>query len=80
MKRRKLDGVPQGWVEIAAAGDQIAAGMLESALKAWGIPVMLRRPGAFAYTGIGGQHGVMVPEDRAGEAREILGSIWDVEQ
>lgn len=78
-KRHRLTGVPQGWVEVASAPDQIAAGMLESAVRAESIPVILRRPGAFAYTGIGGQHGVMVPEERAEEARAILRDIWDID-
>jgi hypothetical protein len=64
-------------MEVACAPDQIAAGMLESALKAEDIPVILRRPGVFPYLGIGGQHGILVPEERAGEAREILSDIWD---
>ena len=72
--------VPEGWVEVATAPDQIAAGMLESALKGAGIPVMMNRPGAFAYLGVGGIHGVMVPEGRAEEAREILRDIWDVQE
>lgn len=71
-------GVPGGWVNIADAPDQISAGMLESALKAEGIPVILNRPPVFAYLGIGGVHGVMVPEERADEAREILNDIWDM--
>ncbi len=78
-RRRKLTGVPRGWVVVASAPDLIAAGMLKSAVEAAGIPVILRRPGAFAYTGIGGQHGVMVPEERAAEARGVLGEIWDTE-
>lgn len=78
-RRHKLTGVPRGWVEVATAPDQIAAGMLKSAVEAGGIPVMLRRPGAFVFTGIGGQHGVMVPEERAAEAREILREIWDIQ-
>lgn len=71
--------VPRDWEEVAVAPDRISAGMLESALKAAGIPVMLNRPPLFAYLGAGGVHGVMVPEGRAGEARGILGEIWDVE-
>jgi hypothetical protein len=70
--------VPQGWVEVATAPDQIAAGMLESVVKAEGIPVMLRRPAIFPYLGIGGQHGVLVPAEHADEAREILKDIWDI--
>jgi Putative prokaryotic signal transducing protein len=78
-RRRRLTGVPRGWVVVASAPDQIAAGMLQSAVEGAGIPVMLLRPGAFAYTGIGGQHGVMVPQERAAEARDILREIWDIE-
>lgn len=78
-KRRRLTGVPREWAEVATAPNQIAAGMLESAVRAEGIPVMLRRPGASAYTGIGGQHGVLVPEERAEEARAILNEIWDID-
>lgn len=77
-KRRDYTGVPVGWIEVASAPDQIAAGMLESALKAEEIPVIMRRPGAFPYLGIGGQHGVLVPAEHADEAREILKDIWDV--
>lgn len=64
---------------MASAPDRISAGMLESALKAMGIPVMLNRPPVFPYLGIGGVHGVLVPEDRAAEAREVLREIWEVE-
>ena len=79
-KRRfslKTQDVPRGWVEVACAPNQIAAGMLESAVRAEGIPVMLRRPPVFVFTGSGGQHGVLVPEERAEEARVILREIWD---
>ncbi len=72
-------GVPQDWVEVATAPDRISAGMLESALKAEEIPVMLNRPLVFPYLGIGGIHGVLVPADRAAEARDILREIWDIE-
>lgn len=78
-KRRKGPGVPRGWVEVASAPNQIAAGMLEAVLKEGGIPVILLKPGAFVYTGVGGVHGVMVPAERAGEARGILKDIWDIE-
>lgn len=71
---------PRGWVEVATAPDQIASGMLESALKAEEIPVIVRRPGAFAYTGIAGQHGIMVPEDSVEDAREILRDMWDIDE
>ncbi|GEM_PF-892638 len=74
------DGKPEGWVEVATAPNQIAAGMLESALKAEVIPVIINRPWTFAITGGGGIHGIMVPEDRAEEAREILRDIWDVDE
>jgi Putative prokaryotic signal transducing protein len=77
-KRRDYSGVPVGWVEVACTPDQISAGMLESALKAEEIPVILLRPGVFPYLGIGGQHGVLVPEERAGEARDILREMWDI--
>jgi hypothetical protein len=65
---------------VASAPDQIAAGMLEGALKEAGIPVILNRPPTFAYLGIGGIHGVMVPEGRAAEARDILREIWDIKE
>jgi hypothetical protein len=79
-KRLKDSGVPRGWVEVASAGDQISAGMLEGALKEAGIPVILNRPPTFAYLGIGGVHGVMVPEDCVEQAREILREIWDIQE
>lgn len=74
------DGVPRDWVEVATAPDRISAGMLESALKGRGIPVILNRPPMFPYLGFAGVHGVMVPEERAAEAREILRDIWDIEE
>jgi hypothetical protein len=52
--------------------------MLESALKAEGIPVMVQRPPVFMYTGAGGQHGVLVPAEHREKALEILREIWDV--
>jgi hypothetical protein len=67
-----------GWEEVATAPNQIAAGMLESALKAEGIPVMMNRPMLFPYLGSGGIHGVMVPAQHAEEARVILREIWDI--
>lgn len=73
----KTSDVPRGWVEVATAGNRMAAGMLESAVKAEGIPVMLRKPPLSVFTGAGGQHGVIVPEEHAEEAREILKDIWD---
>lgn len=80
LKRLKPTGKPKGWVEVASAPNQIAAGMLEGALKEAGIPVILNRPAVFAYLGIGGVHGVMVPEEHAEEARDILREIWDIEE
>jgi hypothetical protein len=80
LKRLKPVGKPKGWVEVASAPNQIAAGMLEGALKEADIPVILNRPPVFAYLGIGGVHGVMVPEDCADAARDILREIWDIEE
>lgn len=79
-KRPKSKGyaVPRGWVEVASAPNQIAAGMLEGLLKAEGIPVILNRPPTFAYLGVGGVHGVMVPSEREQEARELLSRMWDL--
>ena len=77
-KRPKGPAVPEGWVEIAAAPNQMLAGMLEGALKEKGIPVIVDRPGAFAYTGSAGVHGILVPTDREEEARGLLSEIWDV--
>jgi len=54
--------------------------MLEGALKEEGIPVILNRPPTFAYLGIGGIHGVMVPEDCVEAARDILREIWDIKE
>jgi hypothetical protein len=51
--------------------------MLESAVKAEDIPVMLQSP-ISPYLGIGGQHVVLVPAEHADEAREILREIWDI--
>ena len=79
-KHRKGYATPRGWVEVASAPDQISAGMLEGALKEEGIPVILNRPPTFAYLGIGGIHGVMVPEDCVEAARDILREIWDIKE
>ena len=76
-KRRKRTGVPVGWVEVATAPDRIAGGMLESAVKAEGIPVILQNP-IFPFLGIGGLHRVLVPAEHADEARAILRDIWDI--
>jgi len=76
----KRGNVPCGWVEVASAPNQIAAGMLEGALKETGIPVIMNRLFVFPYFGIGGIHGVIVPEDRADEAREILKEIWEIRE
>lgn len=73
-------GIPQGWENVAYAPDRLAAGLLESALEAEGIPVIIHGPPGVAWLGIGGMHGVMVPEDRVPEAREILSVIWDVRE
>jgi Putative prokaryotic signal transducing protein len=75
-KRRKRSGVPVGWVEVAVAPDRIAGGMLESALKAEGIPVMLQNP-IMPILGTGGQHRVVVPAEHADQARAVLRDIWD---
>jgi hypothetical protein len=79
-KRHKGSGVPGGWVEVAQAPNQVAAGMLEGALKEVEIPVILNRPPTFAFLGIGGIHGVMVPAERADEARGILKEIWEIRE
>lgn len=76
-KRRKRSSAPVGWVEVASAPDRIAGGMLESAVRAEGIPVILQNP-IFPYLGVGGQHGVLVPAECADEARAILKDIWDI--
>jgi hypothetical protein len=75
-KRRKLSGVPAGWVEVAVAPDRIAAGMLESAMKAEGIPVLLQSS-ISPIMGVGGQNRVQVPVEHEDEARAILRDIWD---
>ncbi|MCJ7653659.1 MAG: DUF2007 domain-containing protein [Actinobacteria bacterium] len=77
-KRSKAPEVPGGWVEVAVAPNQMVAGMLEGAVKDIRIPVIVDRPGAFAYTGSGGVHGILVPGDREEEARSLLAEIWDV--
>ena len=80
LKRLKTTGKPTGWVEVATAPNQVAAGMLEGALKEAEIPVILNRPATFAYLGIGGMHGVMVPGEHVEAAKEILREIWDIEE
>lgn len=73
-------GRSQGWVEVACAPDRIAGGMLESALKAEDIPVILQGPPFQYFGGVAGMHAVLVPAERADEAREILRDIWEVEE
>jgi hypothetical protein len=78
--RKRPEGpiVPEGWVEVAVAPNQMLAGMLEGALKEKNIPVIINRPGASAVTGSAGVHGVLVPIEREEEARSLLAEIWDV--
>lgn len=71
---------PRGWVQVATAPDQISAGMLEGVLKNEGIPVIVQRPAFYAYTGIGGVHAILVPEDREKEARAMLEQVWPGEE
>jgi len=77
-KRPEGPAVPEGWVEVAVAPNQMLAGMLEGALKDRSIPVIVNRPGASSVTGSAGVHGILVPADREGEARSLLADIWDV--
>lgn len=77
-KRTEGPAVPEGWVEIAVAPNQVLAGMLEGALKEKSIPVIVNRPGASAVMGSAGVHGILVPVDREEEARSLLADIWDV--
>lgn len=63
---------PRGWAEVAVVADLFLAGMLESALKAEGIPVMVQKPPVFSYTGSGGFHGVLVPAGMEARALELL--------
>lgn len=79
-KRPEQAAVPAGWVEVATAPDLMSAGMLEGMLRAEDIPVMLNRPGVFPLLGSGGVHGVMVPEDRAADARKLLEGVWDLKE
>jgi hypothetical protein len=66
---------PVRWVRVATALHQPEAEMLEGILADLGIPVMIRRatidvPEMLA----GGPRAVLVPAERAAEAREALGS------
>lgn len=71
---------PEGWSEVAVVQDSLAAGMLESALKAEGIPVMVQKPPVFSYTGSVGYHGLLVPADFEERARELLDAMEDAGQ
>ena len=71
---------PEGWSEVAVVQDSLAAGMLESALKAEGIPVMVQKPPVFSYTGSVGYHGLLVPADMEERARELLDAMEDAGQ
>ena len=80
LKRLKPKGKPTGWVIVADAPNQIAAGMLKSALMEADIPVMLQGGPITAFLGVGGVQSVLVPEECAKEARDILREIWDIEE
>lgn len=71
---------PQGWAEVAVVPDLFSAGMLESALRSEGIPVMVQKPPFFSYTGSGGFHGVLVPAGMEAEARSLLECMRDPEE
>jgi hypothetical protein len=71
---------PIRWTTVAVALHQPEAEMLQGMLEAEGVPVMIRRttvdvPEMLA----GGPRGVMVPEENAHEARQILGLDEDMQ-
>lgn len=75
---RVPDALPLRWVRAATALHQPEAEMLQGMLRAEGIPVMIRRatidvPDMLA----GGPRAVMVPEEYATRAREVLGLDGD---
>jgi hypothetical protein len=70
LRRRARDPAPQPrWTRAAVALHQPEAEMLAGLLADHGIPVMIRRT---TFDVAGGPRELLVPEDREGEARELL--------
>jgi len=77
--RKKESSPPEGMVFLTTAGDIIEAEVIESRLKASGIPILRkhRGPGGYMAVLLGfSTYGIdlFVPEDRADVAKSILES------
>jgi Putative prokaryotic signal transducing protein len=65
----------EDWVEVAAAGDDEEAAIIAGLLESEEIPVEIEGPSATPFPedlGAFGRSRVMVPPDRAAEARALI--------
>ncbi|MBI2909859.1 MAG: DUF2007 domain-containing protein [Chloroflexi bacterium] len=61
------------WVVLATAPDQLSAEMWQDRLREEGIPAMIKPGDVTSFLGVTSVPcRVMVPEDRLGEAQEML--------
>lgn len=71
-KRLKGELAFDGWVQVAVAPNEMVAGMLESKLKAEGIPAIQKKLTFDYVAGAAGMRGILVEPEREKEAREVL--------
>src|ERR1700687_2033591 len=71
--------MPQGLVVVYTAGDPGLADIIQSALRAAGIPAQTSREGAGAVYGLTvgplGMVDILVPEDHAAQAEALLAAM-----
>lgn len=68
------------WVRVAVAPNALVAGMMEGALRNKGILVLEKKFPFDFPTCPTGDRAIMVPAERAEEARMVLEGIWDIEE
>ncbi|MBN2169137.1 MAG: hypothetical protein JW738_07820 [Actinobacteria bacterium] len=81
MKRPEPSDANMKWEKVAVAPNEVVAGLLETALKRSGIPVLNKKTGLddFPLSPVN-QRAIYVPKGMKEIALELLRDLWDIER
>ncbi|MBN1288198.1 MAG: hypothetical protein JXA49_00980 [Actinobacteria bacterium] len=81
MKHPESYGAKMKWEKVAVAPNEVVAGLLETALKRSGIPVLNKKTGLDDFPlSPANQRAIYVPQGMKEVALELLRDLWDIER